>query len=70
MISRIVIFRFQQMDLLGCSLPFEREREARSAGLQTCVDSIRPDRAIAVSSRLELLFAADPMLPVKAANFK
>ena len=44
MISRILTFRFQQTDSLGCSLPFERECKAWRTELETGADSNRPNR--------------------------
>ena len=66
MISRIATIRFQQKDVPSCSLPSERERDVRRAGIRRCADSVRLDRALRFNSRFELLFAADPFLPFKA----
>ena len=66
MISRIVTLPFAANGFIELLVAFRGELESGRARFGSCSDSVRPDRTIAVISRLGLPLAASPQLPVRA----
>ena len=69
MISRIATLPFAANGFIELLVAFRDELESGRARFGSCSDSLRPDRVIAVISRLGLPLTASSRLPVKAEIF-